>query len=139
MNREEVLSFVSENPVFSLATVDGGRPRVRLMMLLHREGDDGIMFSTGRDKDVNKQLQANAAVEMCFSNDDNSQQVRIEGTVEMIDDLEVKKQIVEAFPFLKPWVEAEGYGVLVPYRLKDGKACSWTMEANREPKHYVDL
>lgn len=138
MTKEEVLSFISENPIFSLATVDDDRPRVRLMMLFRADAD-GIIFTTGRDKDVNKQMQANSAVELCFSNGDHSRQVRIEGSVEQVDDLELKKQIVEGFPFLKPWVEAQGYEVLVPYRLKDGKACSWTMETNAEPKQYTEL
>lgn len=138
MTKEEVLSFMSENPVFSLATADGDRPRVRLMML-YRADEDGVIFTTGRDKDVNKQMQANPAVELCFSNEDKSRQVRIEGTVQKADDLELKKEIVEAFPFLKPWVEAEGYEVLIPYRLEDGKACSWTMETNAEPKQYTKL
>jgi len=138
MTKEEVLSFVSENPIFSLATIDGDRPRVRLMML-YRADENGITFTTGRDKDVNKQMQANSAVELCFSNEDNSREVRIEGTVQALDDLELKKQIVEAFQFLKPWVEAQGYEVLVPYRMTDGRACSWTMETNAEPKQYTQL
>ena len=138
MTKEEVLEFVTKNPVFSLATVDGNQPRTRMMMIC-RADEDGILFSTGRDKDVNKQLQANPAVEMCFYSSDANRQVRIEGAVEMIDDLELKKQIVEDFPFLKPWVEAAGYEIMVVYSLKNGKAVTWTMEKNQEPKKYIQL
>ena len=57
----------------------------------------------------------------------------------MLDDLELKKQVVEAFPFLKPWVESEGYEVMVIYRLQNAKATTWTMETNYDPKEYIQL
>jgi pyridoxamine 5'-phosphate oxidase len=139
MTKEEVFEFITKNPIFSLATTDGDQPHTRMMMIC-RADENGILFSTGRDKDVNKQLQANPAVEMCFyAAGDENRQVRIEGTVEMIDDLELKKQIVKEFPFLKPWIEAQGYEVMIPYRLKNGRATTWTMENAFEPKQYIQL
>jgi len=138
MTKEEILEFVTKNPVFSLATSDGNQPHVRLIML-YRADEDGIIFCTGRDKAVHAQLQANPAIEMCFSNSDQSCQVRIAGNVEMLDDLELKMQIVEQFTFLKPWVESEGYEILIPFCLKNGKAIAWTMETNLEPKQYIQL
>ncbi len=138
MTKEEVLEFITKNPVFSLATIDGNQPRARMIML-YRADENGIIFSTGREKDVNKQLQANPAVEMCFYSTEQNRQVRIEGAVELLDDLDLKKQIVEDFPFLKPWVEAQGYEVLIAYRIKNAKATTWTMETNFEPKQYVQL
>ena len=138
MTKKEVIEFAAKNPVFALATTDGARPRVRMMML-YRADDKGLIFTTGRDKDVSKQLQANPAVEMCFFSADQGRQVRIEGKVERLDDLELKKEIVEAFPFLKPWVDSLGYDVMATYRLKKGKAVTWTMETNFEPKQYIQL
>ncbi len=138
MTKEEVLEFVTKNPMFSLATNDGSQPRTRMMMICKAD-ENGILFSTGRDKDVNKQLQANPVVEMCFFSKEDNLQVRIEGTVEMFDDLELKKQIVEDFPFLKPWIELQGYEVLIPYRLKNGKATTWSMATAFEPKQYIEL
>ena len=138
MTKEEILEFATKNPVFSLATIDGNQPRVRSMML-YKADENGIIFCTGRDKDVNKQLTANPAVELCFYNAEQGRQVRIEGTVEMLDDLELKKQVVEAFSFLKPWVESQGYEVMICYRLKNARATTWTMETNFEPKQYIQL
>ena len=40
--------------------------------------------------------QANPAVELCFYNADEHRQVRIEGTVEMLDDLELKDVYIPA-------------------------------------------
>jgi len=138
MTKEEVLEFITKNPVFSLATIDGRRPRTRMIML-YRADENGIIFSTGREKDVNRQLQADPAVEMCFFDSEQNCQVRIDGTAEVVDDLELKKQIVEDFPFLKPWVEAQGYEVLITYSVQNAKATTWTMETNELPKEYVQL
>ena len=138
MTKEEILEFITQNPIFSLATSENDQPHVRMMML-YRADENGIIFTTGRNKAVYKQLQANPAVELCFYNADKGLQVRIEGTVEMLDDLELKMQIVEQFTFLKPWVESEGYEILIPFCLKNGKAVTWTMETNFDPKQYIQL
>ena len=138
MTKEEILEFVTNNPVFSLATIEGNLPRVRMMML-YKADADGIIFCTGRNKAVHKQLQSNPAAELCFYNPEQGLQVRIEGRVEMLDDLDLKKKVVEAFPFLKPWVESEGYEVMIIYRLQNAKAITWTMETNFDPKEYIQL
>ena len=138
MTKEEILEFITQNPIFSLATSENSQPHVRVMML-YRADENGIIFTTGRNKAVYKQLQANPAVELCFYNADKGLQVRIEGIVEMLDDLELKMQIVEQFTFLKPWVESEGYEILIPFCLKNGKAVTWTMETNFDPKQYIQL
>ena len=45
----------------------------------------------------------------------------------------------QATKFLKPWIEARGYEVLITYRVRNGRATSWTMETNELPKEYVQL
>ncbi|HUT47341.1 MAG TPA: pyridoxamine 5'-phosphate oxidase family protein [Sedimentisphaerales bacterium] len=138
MTKEEVLEFATKNPVCSLATVDGNRPRVRVIMLYEAD-ENGIIFCTGSQKAVHAQLQANPAAEMCFYNAEEGRMVRIEGTAETLDDIELKKKVVEKFTFLKPWVESQGYDVMVCYRLDNAKATTWTMETNFEPKQYIEL
>ena len=138
MTKEEVWEFAEGNPAFSLATMDGEKPQVRLIMLAMVE-DGELIFSTGRDKDVSKQIAANPAIEMCFYNVDEGRQVRVEGTAEEAKDDDLKKRIVVKFEFLKPWIEAEGLDVLNAYRVKNAKATTWTMETNFEPKQYIQL
>jgi pyridoxamine 5'-phosphate oxidase len=138
MTKEEVLEFAAKNPVCSIATINGNRPRVRMIML-YQADENGIIFCTGRQKDLNAQLQANPAAEMCFYNADEGRMVRIEGSVESLDDLELKKKVVEKFTFLKPVVESQGYEVMVCYRLDNAKATTWTMETYFEPKKYIEL
>jgi len=138
MTKEEALAFAAKNPVCSLATVDGNRPRVRMIML-YQADENGIIFCTGRQKALYAQLQVNPAAEMCFYNAEEGRMVRIEGSVNSLDDLELKKKIVEKFTFLKSWVESQGYDVMVCYRLDNARATTWTMETNSEPKKYIEL
>ncbi len=138
MTKEEVFEFIRKNPVFSLGTADDNKPHVRMMML-YRADEDGIIFNTGENKDVHRQLSANPQVEMCFYSVEEQRQVRIEGTVEVLEDLELKKQVVKDYPFLKEWVDREGYDVLIVYCLRNGRATVWTMETNFKPKEYIHL
>ena len=138
MTKEEVFEFIKRNPVFALATAEENKPYVRHMML-YRADDNGIIFNTGENKDVHHQLQANPQVEMCFYNADEGRQVRIAGTVEVLEDIELKKRVVADYPFLQEWVDREGYEVLIVYRLRNGKATTWTMKTNFQPKEYIQL
>ncbi|MDA8077325.1 MAG: hypothetical protein M0Z79_00145, partial [Nitrospiraceae bacterium] len=71
--------------------------------------------------------------------DDNLIQVRVSGTVELVEDVELKKEIVRNRDFLKPFVDRAGYDPLAVYRVKDGVASIWTMRTNLEPKKLVAL
>ncbi|WP_129126739.1 pyridoxamine 5'-phosphate oxidase family protein [Geomonas oryzae] len=140
MTRNEILEFLNSNPIFHMATADGDIPHVR-GMLLYRADEDGIVFNTGKIKDLYHQLNRNPRVELCFSNGifENLIQVRIAGTVEALDDLDLKKEIVAKREFLRPWVEKVGYDQLAVYVLRKGSATVWTMATNTEPKEYIQL
>lgn len=138
MNRAEILSFLAKNPVCYLATVEAGEPRVRGMRMV-RADDRGIVFQTGGPKELVRQLAANPAVEVCYYDPATNVQVRVRGAFEAVDDLALKKEIVEARPFLKPAVEQAGYDVILVYRMKDPLATVWTMETNLAPKSFVRL
>ncbi len=138
MKREQILDFINKNPVFALATADENRPHVRYIMM-YRADEEGLIFSTGENKDLNNQLKRNPMVEMCFYSNEEQKQIRVNGTVEELEDIALKKQVVEDYPFLKEWVDREGYDVLVIYSLKNGKATVWTMETTFAPKEYIDL
>ena len=55
MDKQQILEFINQNPVFSLGTIDEGKPRVRYMMTSIAD-ERGIIFCTGRKKDVYKQI-----------------------------------------------------------------------------------
>ncbi len=140
MNKSEILAFLNANPVFHLATLDGARPRVR-GMLLYKADEKGIIFHTGKMRDLYKQLTSDPHVELSFNNGSAEDliQVRISGKVELLEDLELKKEIVQNRDFLKPFVEQAGYDPLAVYRIKGGLASIWRMKTNLEPKKIVQL
>ncbi len=136
MSKNEIFKFLNANPMFHLATTEDNKPHVRAM-LLYSADENGIVFSTWETRDLNKQLSENPRVELCFNNYQDKIQIRITGSVELVEDLEFKKEIVAKREFLKPWVEQMGFGMLVVYCLKNGIATVWTFETNFEPKSYI--
>ena len=83
MNQVEIMEFVNKNPIFTLATCVDGVPYVRTMMLAFADSR-GIIFSTGKEKDVCKQMQANPKVELCFYSAADEKQLRIAARAEEI-------------------------------------------------------
>lgn len=140
MNKSEILGFLNINPAFHLATVEGHKPHVR-GMLMYKADENGIIFHTGKMKDLHRQLTENPHVEMCFNNGnfENLIQVRVSGTVELIEDLELKKEIVQKREFLKAWVDQVGYEPLAVYQMRKCVATVWSMETNLAPKEFVEL
>lgn len=138
MDKKEVLSFISANPIFALATSQDDIPHVRYMMM-YRADAGGILFHTGESKDLYHQLDRNPQVELCFYSQKDMTQVRISGTADLVEDMETKKQIVRDRPFLQKWVDEKGYDSLCVYRVAGGKACTWTMATNFAGKQYIQL
>ncbi len=138
MDKNEIFKFMRENPAMALATAEEDRPYVRIIML-YKADEEGIVFCTGENKDLNQQLRKNPMVEICFVDAKKEKQLRVSGTVEEIEDIELKKQVVRDWPFLKEWVDRERIDVLVLYRLAGGRAIVWTMETNFAPKQFINL
>jgi pyridoxamine 5'-phosphate oxidase len=138
MDKNEVLAFLNANHDCHLATVEGNKPHVRAIGI-YRADEDGIIIQTSKVKDLYKQLSANPDVELCFNDSKGSLQIRVSGTLELDEDIELKKEILAKRHFLKPLVEKEGYEVLAIYRLKKGVATVWTFPTNFKPKTYIQL
>ncbi|MGA3111678.1 MAG: hypothetical protein ABSE15_06540 [Candidatus Bathyarchaeia archaeon] len=63
--------------------------------------------------------------------------MRVTGKVEFLDDLDLKKKLIEARPFLKQWgITPENPGLIV-FRVAKCRAHFWTRETNLQPKQYV--
>lgn len=125
MKLQEYINFASKHPVCSLATVVGDQPRVRTF-LLWRANESGFYFETFNPKDVYSQLKSNPKVELCFFNNESdlekAKTMRLSGKVEFLDDPDLKKQLLQDWPFLQ---EAEP--VLELFRIQSGEAYFWTM------------
>lgn len=138
MTKQEIYQLMNQNPAFHLATVEGDQPRVR-GMLLFRADEEGIIFHTASSKDLFRQIQANPKAELCFQG--NGVQVRVTGVLEQVQDEALKAEIF-AHPtrkFLQPWKELGIENLLTVFRMRNGKAVTWTMETNFDEKKYIEL
>jgi uncharacterized pyridoxamine 5'-phosphate oxidase family protein len=106
-------------------------------MMLYRADASGLIFHTGRAKAVCRQLLANRRVEVCFNSQDT--QVRIAGVVEIVEDMDLKKEIVKARPFMKSWIEKHGYGLAWIFRVTQCRAAVWTMARNFQTTQYQKI
>ena len=134
MDKKEILAFITENPIGYLGTVDGKAARVRGMDTF-RADEKGLILYTSKSKNVYKQMAKNPEVEICYFA--KGTQVRVRGKMEMVEDLALKKEIVEKRPFLKASVE-KGYDNMAVCRLK-GKATTWSMQDMAAPVKFIDL
>jgi pyridoxamine 5'-phosphate oxidase len=144
MNKQELFELMRANPAFHLATVEGDQPRCRAMFL-YRADENGILFHTGAMKTVHHQIQKNPKVELCFNDFKNGVQVRVAGSLEVLEDRALMEEIY-AHPsrqFLKPWREngpmKDFYATFKVYRLTRGKAVWWTVATNFAPKEEIEL
>ncbi|MEI7942080.1 MAG: pyridoxamine 5'-phosphate oxidase family protein [Candidatus Riflemargulisbacteria bacterium] len=143
MNKKEIFELINKNPAFHLATVENDQPRCR-SMFLYRADENGIIFHSGIMKPVHQQITKNPKVELCF-NDPQGPQVRVTGTLEIVEDTKLKDEIYEhpTRKFLKSWRDSgalnDFYNSFKVYRLKSGKAVSWSREANFAPKEEITL
>ena len=135
MNKQEILDFITKNPIAYVATADGNKPHVRAMGT-YRADENGIIFSMQSDKNVYQQLIANLETELCYFNDGT--QVRVNGTMQQLTDMDLKKEIAEARPFMKPGIEQNGWDYVGVFILKNGKASVLDMK-NPGPMTYTDL
>lgn len=136
MNREQILQFLNANPVCHLATIDGNVPHVR-GMAIYKADATGIMLQTWNFKTVYKQISQNKHVELCFNG--KGTQVRVAGVVEILNDLDLKKEIAEARPFMKPIIAERGYDAVIIFKVTDCEAAVWTMEKNQEPTRFTKI
>lgn len=137
MDKLSIIKFMNEHPDFSLATTDGNIPHVRTLML-HKANESGIYFTVGKFKEVYRQLSLNPRVELCFHSD--KFQVRIKGVVENLDrDKVLKEEILEARPFMKPWIDKVGLKYMAVFCLRSGEAVTWSLETEMEPQQPVQL
>jgi pyridoxamine 5'-phosphate oxidase len=126
MSLQEYLTFANQNPVVSVATVEGDQPRVRKFLLWFAD-ETGFYFHTGTTKVIYQQLLRNPKVELCFYNPGNApgcgMTMRVAGEVEFLHDLALNARLIEERPFLK----AIGTGrpdnpLLAVFRIPHGEA-----------------
>lgn len=120
-NINEVAAFLKECQVFFIATNEGNQPRVRPFGVA--EVVDGKLYlTTGRKKDVYKQIKANdGRFEICALKKDNSAWIRISGKLVDDNNEAVQKTILDRHKYLGQMYSANDGNFATPY-ITDGEA-----------------
>jgi uncharacterized pyridoxamine 5'-phosphate oxidase family protein len=135
MSFQDVLAFVKQNPVCTLATIEGDQPRARGFFSLLFD-DNAIYFTTGTPKDVYQQLEKNRKVELCYLSP-AMKMLRIAGTIEFVDDRVKKQQLIEEKSYLKGFTADDPRFVLL--RMTHGTARFWTLADNMREQRLPEI
>jgi len=128
MNYNEIIEFVTQNPVCTLATVDNDQPHVR--GFLSNIIDHKIYFTTSTHKRVGRELLQNQKVELCYLNADSSVMLRITARVAFEKSLEMKQKLIDEKPYLKGFSADDETFLL--FTLENAKAWFWGLADNMQ-------
>lgn len=117
-NLERVYNFIEEVHAYSLATVEGDQPRVRLFgTILCYEGK--LYIQTGKKKDVAKQLFANPKAEILSSK--GTEWLRVSCKLIENDDRKIRVAMLEKMPSLRAMYN-EDDGNMTMFEITDATA-----------------
>ena len=103
---QEIKNYLAECRVFYLATVDGGKARVRPFGV--SEIYNGRLYlMSGKSKDVFKQLEANPSFELSATKESGAEWIRVSGKLVNDDDVVMKQYILDQNPELKQLYQAD--------------------------------
>lgn len=109
---QTVYEMLKKCGTYYLATVEGDQPRVRPFGTIDLfEGK--LYIQTGKVKEVSKQIQANAKVEICAF--DGTKWIRVAGKLIRDDRIEPKKHMLDAYPNLQAMYSPEDDNTEVLY------------------------
>ncbi len=97
---QKIVKFLKESEIQYLATIGlDGKPKVRPFQFMF-EQDGKLWFCTSNHKEVYRELQKQAYVEVCAS-DKNMHWLRLSGKVEFSKDLQIKERILNESALVK--------------------------------------
>ncbi len=136
MNFQDFVKFANENRVCYVATTEGDQPRVRALQMWYAD-EKGFYFQTESVKSIYQQLKENSKIEICFyaPSKDLGPMMRVSGKVKFIDDLSLKRKVLEERPFLKSiGIKGPEDPLLVIFHVYTGEAYFWTIANNMKEK-----
>lgn len=139
----EILKFANQNPSSWLATCDDNVPFVRGMLLWFAD-ETGLYYHTGRSKSLYQQIIKNPRAEVAFIRNADSpdfEMLRVNGTVEIVEDKELRKRLLQERSWIKDNIERSGVDTdLVIFRIVKGTAhifnMSWNCKEDQAPRVY---
>lgn len=128
---KEVIEILSAIPCFgSLATVDGGKPRVRPFAFMYAESGR-FYFCTASNKEVYRQLTECPFIEFTRTNEE-MRWLRISGEIKFDGDIRHKEKCFELYPMLKDIYQSPDNPIFKVFYLEHGTASIDSMTA--EPR-----
>ena len=131
MTLSDCIKFATENPVCTVATVEGDQPRARIFMLW-RANETGFYLCTGTPKPVCQQLMANPKTELCFYKPgadpmEAGVMMRVAGRVEFVNDAKLKDELLTEWPMLRDMgITGPDDPMLSLFRIVHGEIKHWT-------------
>lgn len=89
---EKAFEFLKENRDVAFATVEGGKPKIRVFQIMKQEGHT-LYFATSVKKEVYRQLQENPYIELLAMNGNISVRARGKAVFDVPD--EIRKEIYD--------------------------------------------
>jgi uncharacterized pyridoxamine 5'-phosphate oxidase family protein len=124
----QVLQFLTDNPTFYLATVDGNIPKVRPFgfIMIHQ---DKLYFCTSNQKEVYKQLKANPRFEISTTSK-TGEWLRLSGEAVFHTTPETKQAAITAAPFLSRLYRVDD-SIFELFYIKNAEAVFQDMKGER--------
>jgi len=117
---KEAVKFLQENITGYLATVEGGKPKVRPFQFM-LEDSGKLYFCTANTKDVYHQLKANPFVEFSSSSP-NFTWIRLNGEAKFSSDLAIKEKILDVSPLVKSIYQTADNPIFEAFYIDHGTA-----------------
>jgi uncharacterized pyridoxamine 5'-phosphate oxidase family protein len=95
---DEILQFLTDNPTFYLATVDGNIPKVRPFGFV-MNFEEKLYFATSNQKNVFRQLKANPNFEVSTTSK-TGEWLRLKGKAVFNTNKQTKQAALDTMPFL---------------------------------------
>ena len=122
---KKVLEFLTENPPFYIATVDGNKPKVRPFGFV-MEFEGKLYLCTNNQKNVYKQLQENPYFEICAATPDGKW-IRLNGKAVFHTTPVTKAMALETMPSLEKMYSVDD-SIFELFYIEDGEATFYSMK-----------
>ena len=126
MNYNDIIEFVTANPICTIATSDKDQPHVRAFLTNIIDGK--IYFTTSLDKKVGQEIVQNKQSELCYLSPDFSRMLRITTTINILDNKNIKQYLIDTRDYLKHFNVDDPSFIL--FTLSNSVARFWKLEDN---------
>lgn len=110
----DIKKYFFINPLVYFATTDKNQPRVRPMSLINHKDELWVVSRSFEEKIT--QIKKNSKFELTFMVDDEFKgMIRAAGNAQVIDDLEIKKELVESISWFNNYFKSHddpNYGLI---------------------------